>query len=120
MTDDIIITGLTDITDCKMKVGTVTILIGMMNDAVMECKSSDAAAADAPATDAVAQEPAAAPPPAPATDANPSDQELITRAQPLIEQLKTVECKKQKRDIVGLMMIKKILDAMETMEQCKD
>ena len=122
MTDEIIVAGLNAITDCKIKVGTVIPINGLMNDAVMECKLSGATAAPvaadaaAPAAAAVAQEAAAAPP-APAADANPSDLELITKAQTVIEKLKAINCKKQKRDMVGLMMIKKIMDAMET---CKD
>ena len=109
-TDTVIVAGLTALADCTTKVGTITAINGMINDALIECKG-----AAAPAAPAAPVDPAA--PAAPPADINPTDAALVTATGPVIEQLKTINCKKQRRDIVGLMMIKKAMDAIAS---CQD
>ena len=112
-TDTVIVAGLTALADCTTKVGTITAINGLINDALLECKGAVAPAA--PAAAAAPVDPAA--PAAPAEDSNPTDAALVTATGPVIEQLKTIKCQKQRRDIVGLMMIKKAMDAIAS---CQD
>merc|ERR1719318_1034863 len=109
--DKVIVAGLTALPDCKTKVGTISAINGMVNDALIECKG-----AAAPAAPAAAAAPAAPADPA-AADTNPTDAALVTATGPVVEKLKTIKCKNQKRDIVGLMIIKKSMDAIAS---CQD